>query len=219
MIEFDVWIWEQNLCLQVMSNNQYKSVIHRVVTNTEEERISIDCVAQPPWDFPLSTCPELIDEDHPQIYKPIIGKEYQAVKLEGHVCRPQKFFTVAGDAHLELRHAAGNVFSSTSDPSVVAARAWSWWQQDFFKLITQTKSPPSHPTEKKPKKTKKITKLFWMRSFFLWICRKFEEEDVFSSAVCSHSNTYISTSSASSNSPTQRTLVCYPSPVFLLLWD
>ncbi|CAK9857791.1 unnamed protein product [Sphagnum jensenii] len=75
---------ENTLCInigdyiEVMSNNQYKSVIHRVVTNTEEERISIDCVAQPPWDFPLSTCPELIDEDHPQIYKPIIGKEYQA---------------------------------------------------------------------------------------------------------------------------------------------
>jgi hypothetical protein len=111
------------------------------------------------------------------------------------------------------------VFTSTSDPSVVAARAWSRRQQDFFKLITQTKNPPSHPTKIKIKITKKITRMFWMRSFFLWICRKFEEEDVFSSAVCSHSNTYISTSSASSNSPTQRTLVCYPSPVFLLLWD
>ncbi len=216
MIEFDVWIWEQNVCLQVMSNNQYKSVIHRVVTNTEEERISIDCIAQPPWDFPLCTCPELIDEDHPQIYKPIIGKEYQAVKLEGHVCRPQKFFTVAGDAHLELRHAAGNVFTSTSDPSVVAARAWSWWQQDFFKLITQTTNPPSHPTKNIIQNNHKIV---LNAKFVLWICRKFEEEDLFSSAVCSHSNTYISTSFASSNSPTQRTLVCYPSPVFLLLWD
>jgi hypothetical protein len=46
------------------------------------------------------------------------------------------------------------VFTSTSDPSVVAARAWSWWQQDFFKLITQSKNHPSHPTKKKkPKKS------------------------------------------------------------------
>jgi hypothetical protein len=99
------------------------------------------------------------------------------------------------------------VFSSTSDPSVVAARAWSWWQQDFFKLITRTKNPPSHPTQKNPKNHQIVLNA----KFVLWICRKFEEENVFSSAVCSHSNTYISTSSASSNSPTQHTLVCYPS--------
>lgn len=84
--------------LQVLSNNRYKSVIHRVVCNKNEERMSIDCVAMPAWDLPLEACPELVDDEHPLIYRPILGKEYQGMKLEGHVCQAHQFFKIEEDS-------------------------------------------------------------------------------------------------------------------------
>ncbi|KAK6945174.1 Isopenicillin N synthase-like, Fe(2+) 2OG dioxygenase domain [Dillenia turbinata] len=59
---------------EIMSNGLLKSPVHRVVTNSERERISIAVFCNPNSDVEVGPVAELIDERRPQLYKRV--KDY-----------------------------------------------------------------------------------------------------------------------------------------------
>ncbi|PSR91394.1 Protein DMR6-LIKE OXYGENASE 2 like [Actinidia chinensis var. chinensis] len=62
--------------MQVLSNDRYKSVLHRAVVNSSTERISIPTFYCPSPDAVIGPAKELIDEDHPAVYKNFSYQEY-----------------------------------------------------------------------------------------------------------------------------------------------
>ncbi|KAF8379894.1 hypothetical protein HHK36_027359 [Tetracentron sinense] len=62
--------------IQVLSNDRYKSVIHRAVVNRNKERISIPTFYCPSPDAMIGPAEELIDKDHPAIYRTFSYSEY-----------------------------------------------------------------------------------------------------------------------------------------------
>lgn len=63
--------------VQVLSNAVYRSVEHRVVTNSEAERISMAFFYNPRSDLPLKPMPELVSPTRPAIYQPMTFDEYR----------------------------------------------------------------------------------------------------------------------------------------------
>ncbi|KAG6736463.1 hypothetical protein POTOM_060763 [Populus tomentosa] len=55
--------------IQVLSNDRYKSVLHRVVVNCDKERISIPSFYYSSRDTEIGPAKDLIDHDHPAIYR------------------------------------------------------------------------------------------------------------------------------------------------------
>ncbi|KAL3583415.1 hypothetical protein D5086_014476 [Populus alba] len=55
--------------IQVLSNDRYKSVPHRVVVNCDKERISIPSFYYSSPDTEIGPAKDLIDHDHPAIYR------------------------------------------------------------------------------------------------------------------------------------------------------
>ncbi|KAK8702365.1 hypothetical protein V6N13_020721 [Hibiscus sabdariffa] len=63
--------------LQVLSNDRYKSVLHRAVVNCKAERISIPTFYCPSPDAMIRAAPQLIDPvQHPSIYRNFTYSEY-----------------------------------------------------------------------------------------------------------------------------------------------
>ncbi|XP_007051408.2 PREDICTED: protein DMR6-LIKE OXYGENASE 2 [Theobroma cacao] len=62
--------------IQVVSNDRYKSVLHRAVVNCKEERISIPTFYCPSPDAVMRPAPQLIDDDHPPLYRSYSYSEY-----------------------------------------------------------------------------------------------------------------------------------------------
>ncbi|XP_072955818.1 protein DMR6-LIKE OXYGENASE 1-like [Typha angustifolia] len=62
--------------LQVLSNDRYKSVLHRVVVNSQRERISVPTFYCPSPDALIKPAEALIDEEHPAAYKSFTYEEY-----------------------------------------------------------------------------------------------------------------------------------------------
>ncbi|EOA21019.1 hypothetical protein CARUB_v10001353mg [Capsella rubella] len=64
--------------MQVISNDKYKSVLHRAVVNSDKERISIPTFYCPSEDAVISPAQELIneEEDSPAIYRSFTYAEY-----------------------------------------------------------------------------------------------------------------------------------------------
>ncbi|KAG2295472.1 hypothetical protein Bca4012_003117 [Brassica carinata] len=63
--------------MQVISNERYKSVLHRAVVNTEKERLSIPTFYFPSTDAVISPAQELIDgQTSPAVYKSFPFVEY-----------------------------------------------------------------------------------------------------------------------------------------------
>ncbi|WRX09400.1 Oxoglutarate/iron-dependent dioxygenase - like 10 [Theobroma cacao] len=60
----------------VVSNDRYKSVLHRAVVNCKEERISIPTFYCPSPDAVMRPAPQLIDDDHPPLYRSYSYSEY-----------------------------------------------------------------------------------------------------------------------------------------------
>ncbi|EFJ14905.1 2-oxoglutarate-iron(II)-dependent oxygenase [Selaginella moellendorffii] len=70
--------------LELMSNGRYQSVIHRVKVNASRPRMSIASNYSCLFDSTVAPAPELIDEDHPQLYKPVkFGDYVQEVVKKG----------------------------------------------------------------------------------------------------------------------------------------
>ncbi|RWR86529.1 protein DMR6-LIKE OXYGENASE 2-like protein [Cinnamomum micranthum f. kanehirae] len=62
--------------IQVLSNGRYKSVLHRAVVNNKVERISIPTFYCPSQDAVIAPAEELIDEQHPALYRSFTYGEY-----------------------------------------------------------------------------------------------------------------------------------------------
>ncbi|EEF43478.1 protein DMR6-LIKE OXYGENASE 2 [Ricinus communis] len=62
--------------MQVISNDRYKSVLHRAVVNSYEERISIPTFYCPSPDAVIGPAKDLIDPDHPAAYREFTYAEY-----------------------------------------------------------------------------------------------------------------------------------------------
>lgn len=73
--------------LEILSNGRYKSVEHRAVVNSERTRISIAAPNGPSMDSLVFPAPQLIDENHPPLYKSRSYEEYmrdqQSARLRG----------------------------------------------------------------------------------------------------------------------------------------
>ncbi|CAK7357499.1 unnamed protein product [Dovyalis caffra] len=62
--------------MQVLSNDRYKSVLHRAVVNCDKERISIPTFYCPSLDAIIGPPKELIDDDYPAVYRDFTYEEY-----------------------------------------------------------------------------------------------------------------------------------------------
>ncbi|KAJ1408351.1 Oxoglutarate/iron-dependent dioxygenase [Sesbania bispinosa] len=62
--------------IQVISNDRYKSVLHRALVNSEKERMSIPTFYCPSPDAVVRPAPQLIDADHPAQYTNFTYSEY-----------------------------------------------------------------------------------------------------------------------------------------------
>ncbi|KAJ0959976.1 hypothetical protein J5N97_000266 [Dioscorea zingiberensis] len=72
--------------IEIMSNGKYKSIEHRVMVNTEQERMSIATIHNPRFDAKVGPLPETLEKSEPY-YKTISHHEYIRMlfssKLEG----------------------------------------------------------------------------------------------------------------------------------------
>lgn len=57
--------------LQVISNGRYKSVLHRVITNTERARTSISCFLLPTPESVIGPLAHLTNEENPAVYNSV----------------------------------------------------------------------------------------------------------------------------------------------------
>ncbi|XP_011040640.1 PREDICTED: hyoscyamine 6-dioxygenase-like [Populus euphratica] len=60
----------------VLSNDRYKSVLHRAVVNSDKERISIPTFYCPSPDAVIGPPKELVDDEHPAVYRDFTYGEY-----------------------------------------------------------------------------------------------------------------------------------------------
>lgn len=62
---------------QVLTNNTYKSVEHRVLVNAEEERMSLAFFCNPKCDLMIEPMKRFVSEDQPAMYSPMTYQEYR----------------------------------------------------------------------------------------------------------------------------------------------
>jgi hypothetical protein len=58
------------VCMQTITNDNFKAVQHRVVLNPNSSRNSIVCAITPSSDTIVSPALELVDDTHPALYHP-----------------------------------------------------------------------------------------------------------------------------------------------------
>ncbi|XP_051122587.1 flavanone 3-dioxygenase 2-like [Andrographis paniculata] len=80
--------------IEVMSNGKYKSVHHRVVTNKDLDRASIAMFYGPNMDSMIGPIDELLDEEHPPIYRTYCFREFmeEFLRQESTVWRVKEAF-------------------------------------------------------------------------------------------------------------------------------
>ncbi|KAE8697701.1 hypothetical protein F3Y22_tig00110610pilonHSYRG00114 [Hibiscus syriacus] len=70
--------------IQVLSNAIYKSVEHRVIVNSEKDRVSLAFFYNPKSDIPIQPAEELVNEDQPPLYNPMTYDEYRLyIRMNG----------------------------------------------------------------------------------------------------------------------------------------
>ncbi|KAF5815856.1 putative flavanone 3-dioxygenase [Helianthus annuus] len=62
--------------VQVMSNDKYKSILHRAVVNCDKERISIPTFYCPSPEAVIGPAPEVVTDDEPAVYRQFTYGEY-----------------------------------------------------------------------------------------------------------------------------------------------
>lgn len=67
-------------CIQVMSNGIFKSPMHRVITNTERERISLATFFIPNPGKEIEPVDGVVDESRPRLYKKL--KDYVGIYFQ-----------------------------------------------------------------------------------------------------------------------------------------
>jgi len=68
--------------VEIMSNGMLKSPVHRVVTNSERERLTLAVFCLPDSKMEIGPAEELIDEERPRLYKTM--KDYVAIYFENY---------------------------------------------------------------------------------------------------------------------------------------
>ncbi|KAL2337745.1 hypothetical protein Fmac_012191 [Flemingia macrophylla] len=63
--------------IQVLSNAIYKSIEHRVIVNSNKERVSLAFFYNPRSDILIEPAKELVTEDRPALYPPMTFNEYR----------------------------------------------------------------------------------------------------------------------------------------------
>ncbi|OMO62045.1 Oxoglutarate/iron-dependent dioxygenase [Corchorus olitorius] len=63
-------------CLQIMSNDRYKSVEHRVVANASNNRVSVPIFANPGFNAAIGPLPEVLQTGEKPLYKQVIFSDY-----------------------------------------------------------------------------------------------------------------------------------------------
>jgi isopenicillin N synthase-like dioxygenase len=58
-----------NVIFQILSNGRYRSVEHRALTNSDEDRHTIAFFCNPRGDLPIAPASELIDPESPALYQ------------------------------------------------------------------------------------------------------------------------------------------------------
>ncbi|KAJ6902305.1 2-oxoglutarate-dependent dioxygenase [Populus alba x Populus x berolinensis] len=70
--------------IQVLSNATYKSVEHRVIVNSSEERVSLAFFYNPKSDVPIEPLKELVAPDRPPLYPAMTFDEYRLfIRMRG----------------------------------------------------------------------------------------------------------------------------------------
>ncbi|EYU41904.1 hypothetical protein ABFS82_10G015500 [Erythranthe guttata] len=70
--------------LQVLSNAKYKSVEHRVIVNSERERVSLAFFYNPRGDMVIKPAEELITAEEPPLYPPTTYDQYRLyIRMKG----------------------------------------------------------------------------------------------------------------------------------------
>ena len=69
---------------KVLSNAIYKSVEHRVIVNSNKERVSLAFFYNPKSDIPIEPAKKLVKPDRPALYKAMTFDEYRLfIRLRG----------------------------------------------------------------------------------------------------------------------------------------
>ncbi|KAK7311209.1 hypothetical protein RJT34_09195 [Clitoria ternatea] len=70
--------------IQVLSNAIYKSVEHRVIVNSDKERVSLAFFYNPKSDIPIEPIKELVTQERPALYPAMTFDEYRLfIRLRG----------------------------------------------------------------------------------------------------------------------------------------
>lgn len=69
---------------QVLSNAMYKSVEHRVIVNSDKERVSLAFFYNPKSDIPIEPLKQLLTPETPALYPPMTFDEYRLfIRMRG----------------------------------------------------------------------------------------------------------------------------------------
>ncbi|WOG99233.1 hypothetical protein DCAR_0518581 [Daucus carota subsp. sativus] len=68
--------------LHILSNGSYPSVLHRVVVNRDQHRLSMAYLFGPPNNAEISPLSKLVDRYHPPLYRPVTWTEYLGMKAK-----------------------------------------------------------------------------------------------------------------------------------------
>ncbi|XVE54341.1 hypothetical protein DITRI_Ditri03aG0072400 [Diplodiscus trichospermus] len=68
--------------MQIISNGQFKSVLHRAMVNNSQHRVSMGYFYAPPKGAKVTPLSKFIDRDHPPLYRSLTWKEYLDIKAK-----------------------------------------------------------------------------------------------------------------------------------------
>ena len=76
------WSFASDTYMQIMSNGVFKSPVHRVVTNSQKERMSLAMFYATDLEKEVQPIAQLLDEKHPARYKKIKYRDLMAAHYE-----------------------------------------------------------------------------------------------------------------------------------------
>ncbi|BBN04030.1 protein MpDOXC14 [Marchantia polymorpha subsp. ruderalis] len=71
--------------LEALSNGRFRSNLHRVLVNKERPRLSISTFLAPDFNKSVDPAPELVDDEHPRVYRPFTFGEYMSTIRGAHL--------------------------------------------------------------------------------------------------------------------------------------
>ncbi|KAG6556888.1 hypothetical protein Mapa_001468 [Marchantia paleacea] len=71
--------------LQALSNGRFRSNLHRVMVNKEKPRLSISTFLAADFNKSIHPAPELVDNEHPRVYRPYTFGEYMSTIRAKHL--------------------------------------------------------------------------------------------------------------------------------------